>query len=587
MLKIKNIKHIKKLEADYKNHDLSDVVILSLPIHKQDVINPFTEKEKNIASSETLAKLVACSNNLLADNGYLFIYGTPAQLVEAYKNIPKTSKFRYWISVDAIDEIEKNTSDNLKHSHLGILMISKGDKYASLDTKNTRLPYIACSSCGRNVKDWGGKKHLMNTKGAGVSDVWRDFYKIKEKKKDPDNSSISLNIIDPLKSSINIKKAGLPENVKTRLLALVESQKKNVLIINVDESLLLPISNTQSISNKKQVFKVFSLKEIQNKVILGDCIEEMEKLSKQYPEGVFDLVFADPPYNLQKNYKVYDDGLADQEYINWCNRWLELCVRLTKPTGSIFILNIPKWALEHAKHLNKIAYLQNWIVWDALSTPKGKIMPAHYSLLYYSKSPSGFTFNRPDMIDHSSYCVRNTCVESRHHGLFETSYKVEVSDFWSDLHRIKHKKNRDDHPCQLPDKLMDRIIKTFSKEEDLVFDPFAGAGTTAIRAIKNNRRYTTIEIDPSYKEITEKKLLDILKNGEVQRHSVVKKTKTLYTKKYLETKAQELSISLGKKPSLEEFLSTYSLDIIGISQLYKEPEQVLKAGRIGLLNGSV
>lgn len=582
MIKTLKVKNLKEIEG---RNNPADVVILSLPVHRKDVLSPFTEQEMNFTSSETLARLVINSNNLVVDSGYLFIYGTPTQLIEAYKNIPKTSKFRYWISIDVINEIENNT-DHLKHSHLGILMISTGDKYSSLDTKNTRLPYIACSSCGRNVKDWGGKKHLMNTKGAGVSDVWRDFYKIKEKKKDPDNSSISLNIIDPLRASIDIEGGGLPENVKTRILSLVENHKKNVLILNIDKDLLLPISNKQIAARQKPSFRVFNSKEITDKVILGDCIVEMEKLSKKYPEGIFDLVFADPPYNLKKDYKVYDDTLADQEYIDWCNKWLELCVRLTKSTGSIFILNIPKWALEHAKHLNKIAYLQNWIVWDALSTPKGKIMPAHYSLLYYTKTPNGFTFNKSEKIDHLSYCVRNNCVESRNHGLFENSYKVEVSDFWSDLHRIKHKKDRDDHPCQLPDKLMDRVIKTFSNKGDLVFDPFAGAGTTAIRAIINNRKYTTIEIDPSYKEITQRKLDEIKKNGDIKRISISKKVKSLYSKKYLETKAQELSVSLGKKPSLDEFVRTFSLDVKEIMNLYDNPERVLKAGRIGLINST-
>ncbi|MBM2817573.1 MAG: Site-specific DNA-methyltransferase [Parcubacteria group bacterium] len=584
MLKTLELKNLGSLGLSQERAGLFHSVIVSLPIYKQDVLTPFNNNKRNTVISKTLSQVIDYATSCLITNGYLFIYGSPAQLIEAYSNIPKTSKFRYWISLDAINEIEESSFSHLKHSHLGILMISNGDKYLPLDTKNTRLPYVACSSCGKNVKDWGGKKHLMNTKGAGLSDVWRDFYKIKSKKKDPDNQNISLNIVDPKESLLKINGKSLPKEVLERLISLVDGYENDILNINVDEKLLPNYSNKKTPSGG--IIKVDS-SDIKNRVILGDCISEMEKLSKKYPEGVFDLVFADPPYNLKKDYKVYDDGLADQEYIDWCNKWLELCVRLTKPTGSIFILNIPKWALEHAKHLNNFAYLQNWIVWDALSTPKGKIMPAHYSLLYYTKNSSGFTFNKSSMIDHLSYCVRNTCVESRHNGLFGTSYKVELSDFWSDLHRIKHKKDRDDHPCQLPDKLMDRIITTFSKEGDLVFDPFAGAGTTAIRAIKNNRKYTTIEIDPSYKEITEKKLLDVVNNGEVRRQSVTKKVKTLYTKKYLETKAQELSITLGKKPTLKEFLKTYSLDIIGISELYSEPERVLKAGRIGLLNGTV
>ncbi len=583
---IKNIliEDTVSLNALKDKQDFFNTIIINLPIYEEDVISPFNTKLKNSVSSNTILEIIQTVENSLEKDGYLFIYGSPSQLIEVYSGLPSIFKFRHWISIDAVNQIEPVILNHLKHSHLGLLMLSKGNKHSRLDTKNTRFPYIACSACGKNVKDWGGKKHLMNTKGAGISDVWRDFYKIKATKTDPDNSKITLNIIDPSKDTVQLDGTGINKQIHQRIISLVGENNK-ILNINISKKLLKPLVNKVASIQRKNVLVDSSA--ISNKVILGDCIKEMEKLCNKYPEGVFDLVFADPPYNLKKDYKLYDDELADQEYIDWCNKWLELCVRLTKPTGSIFILNIPKWGLEHAKFLNKIAYLQNWIVWDALSIPKGKIMPAHYALLYYTKNPTGFTYNKPELIDHQSYCVRNSCVQSRKHDLLHTTYKVEVSDFWSDLHRIKHKKNRDDHPCQLPDKLMDRVIQTFSRENDLVFDPFAGAGTTAIRSLKNNRRYTTIEIDPAYKEITERKILDVKNNGEIKRQPVTQKTKTLYTKKFLETKAQELSIKLGKRPSLQEFISAYSLDVSAIEKLYKNPQQMLKAGRIGLLNGGL
>ncbi len=581
MTKILSITSAENLRKKKFLNGNFDTVILSLPIHSVDITNPFSDSIKNPQTAKSIGELVVQSAQCLNKDGYLFIYGSPIQLIEAYKSIPKEIKFRYWISIDVQNGIEEIRGNHLKHSHLGLLMLSKG-KYLPLNTKGTRQPYFACSACGKNLKDWGGKKHLMNTRGAGMSDVWRDFYKILKTKIDPDNRVIKLNVVDMEESVIKLSNLGLPKVIEERLLSLIDEPKRKVLIINLRAENLTSLAEQ---TNKTSMVVTFPTpKELENKVILGDCINVMEKLVQKYPDGVFDLVFADPPYNLQKKYTVYDDALADQEYIQWCNRWLELSIQLLKPTGSLLVLNIPKWALEHAKHLNRVAFLQNWIVWDALSTPKGKIMPAHYSLLYYTKSLSGHTFNKPASIPHRTYCVRNSCISSRNN-LYTQARTVEVSDFWSDLHRIKHKKNRDNHPCQLPDSLMDRIIKTFSNEQDLVFDPFAGAGTTAIRALKNNRKYMTVEIDPAYKEITENKLREIAGGNEIVR-TVVKKQKTFYTKKFLETKAQELSARLGKKPTMNEFVETFSLDMRAISELYERPERVLKAGRIGLLNSS-
>src|SRR3989344_4635150 len=238
MLRTLELKNLEGLGSFQTKTGLFHSVIVSLPVHKQDVLTPFNNNKKHSTISKTLSQIIDYATSCLITNGYLFIYGSPAQLIDAYSNIPKMSKFRYWISLDAINEIEESSFNHLKHSNLGILMISNGDKYLPLDTKNTRLPYIACSSCGKNVKDWGGKKHLMNTKGAGISDVWRDFYKIKSKKKDPDNQNISLNVVDLKESLLKINGKSLPKEVLERLVSLVGGHENNILNINVDEKLL-------------------------------------------------------------------------------------------------------------------------------------------------------------------------------------------------------------------------------------------------------------------------------------------------------------------------------------------------------------
>lgn len=81
-----------------------------------------------------------------------------------------------------------------------------------------------------------------------------------------------------------------------------------------------------------------------------------------------------------------------------------------------------------------------------------------------------------------------------------------VSDVWTDIHRIRHKKRRDKHPCQLPIPLIERLLLFSSDEGDIVFDPFVGTGTTAIAAKRLGRRFIGIDIDPNYVEIANKKL---------------------------------------------------------------------------------
>jgi len=116
-----------------------------------------------------------------------------------------------------------------------------------------------------------------------------------------------------------------------------------------------------------------------DRIILGDCIEILRAI----PSDSIDMCFADPPFNLKKKYNSYKDKLQDEEYIAWSKIWIEELVRVTKPTGSIFIHNIPRWLIYFAAILNEKAYFRHWIAWDAMSNPVGKtLLPAHYGILF-------------------------------------------------------------------------------------------------------------------------------------------------------------------------------------------------------------
>lgn len=238
-----------------------------------------------------------------------------------------------------------------------------------------------------------------------------------------------------------------------------------------------------------------------DKIYQGDCIEVMDRLYQEH--GAFvDLGFADPPYNLEKAYEGYSDAQADEEFIQWCNDWLLRYVRLLKPTGTLFVLNLPKWATHHAVFLNEHLYFQNWVVWDALSDPRGRIMPAHYSLLHYTAHPTDFTWYGVGAIEPASRCLRPKCIRSRKKSID----RENLTSIWHDIHRIKHKRDRDDHPCQLPEKLLDRVIRMASDPGDVVLDAFMGTGTSAVMAMKLHRAYVGVEQDAKYIAITERRL---------------------------------------------------------------------------------
>jgi len=240
-----------------------------------------------------------------------------------------------------------------------------------------------------------------------------------------------------------------------------------------------------------------------NQITQGDCLE----LFKDIPDNSVDMTFADPPFNLKKKYTSYNDSLEFQEYLDWCERWISEMVRVTKPTGSIFLHNIPKWLTYYATFLNKYAHFKHWIAWDAPTAPMGKsLQPSHYGILFYGKEAKGTKIHE----------LRYPHKRDRKQGYLLKDYGGKkdklhpfgplVSDVWTDIHRIKHNKKRDPHPCQLPIHLLDRLILLSTDENDIVLDPFSGTGTTAISAKRLGRRYIGFELDQEYVKISKRKL---------------------------------------------------------------------------------
>jgi len=241
-----------------------------------------------------------------------------------------------------------------------------------------------------------------------------------------------------------------------------------------------------------------------NKIIQGDCLT----LFQDIPDKSIDITFADPPFNLGKKYTSYRDNIRIEQYLEWCQKWISEMVRVTKPTGSIFVHNVPQWLTYYSHFLNKIADFKHWISWDAPTAPMGKsLQPAHYGILYYAK----------DIKQNKFYEIRYPHKRCRKCGYLLKDYGGKkdglhpfgplVSDVWTDIHRIKHDRYRDEHPCQLPVHLLERVILMSTDENDTVLDPFVGTGTTAVAAKRIGRKYIGFDLDPGYVDIAKAKLL--------------------------------------------------------------------------------
>lgn len=240
-----------------------------------------------------------------------------------------------------------------------------------------------------------------------------------------------------------------------------------------------------------------------DKVSIGDCLTILADIE----DNVVDVCFADPPFNLEKKYTTYKDQKPDKEYLAWCKKWIQELVRVTKPSGSIFIHNIPKWLTYYAGILNDIANFRHWISWDAMSNPLGKtLLPAHYGILFYTKEPKDFKFYEI-RAPHKRCRVCNNYIKD-YGGKKDQMHPFGalVSDVWTDIHRIRHNVRRDEHPCQLPLPILERIILMSSDAGDIVLDPFLGTGTTAIAAKTLGRHFIGMDIDPQYAEISRLKL---------------------------------------------------------------------------------
>lgn len=226
----------------------------------------------------------------------------------------------------------------------------------------------------------------------------------------------------------------------------------------------------------------------------GDCLEWMRTLP---PESV-DLLFADPPFNLKKDYgQGISDNLSPEEYLSWSYQWLDAAVPLLTEGGALWIYNLPRWNIMLGAYLMgkpELMFRHQVAVSMKMSLPiRGKLYPAHYSLLYFTRGKPRY-FERPRLpIEVCRHCGKEIHDYGGHRNKMNPE-GVNLSDVWTDLCPVRHRKDKHRAANALPEKMLERILTISSQAGDLVLDPFGGSGTTYAVAEKMQRRWLGIEL---------------------------------------------------------------------------------------------
>lgn len=221
-------------------------------------------------------------------------------------------------------------------------------------------------------------------------------------------------------------------------------------------------------------------------IIVGDAVSEMSKME---PNCV-DLIIADPPYNLGKDYGNNHDIQGFDQYLVFSKEWLSQAHRILKPTGTLYVFMGFRFISYFYDMLDRDLkmFFNSWIVWHyTQGTGKTRgFSPRHDDILMFTKSTS-FKFNLDAVrVPQKYYRERNNM------------RGANPGDVWQFSHVHYCHNDRQAHPTQKPEGLIERMVLASSDEGDLIVDPFCGSGTTLRVCQQTTRQAVGIEINPDY-----------------------------------------------------------------------------------------
>lgn len=234
-----------------------------------------------------------------------------------------------------------------------------------------------------------------------------------------------------------------------------------------------------------------------HKIIHGDVLTSIRTLDN---ESV-DLIFADPPYNIGKDFDGLKETWTEKEFLEWCYEWLEECHRVLKEDGTFYLMN----STENMPYLdiwcrNKF-YVKSRIVWAYDSSgvqAKAYFGSMYEPILMLTKREKNYTFNHGEIMIEAKTGSQRQLIDYRKNPPQPYNTKKVPGNVW-EFPRVRFKMDEyENHPTQKPEALLERIIKASSHAGGVVLDPFSGSFTTGATAKRLGRKSIGIEINEEY-----------------------------------------------------------------------------------------
>ena len=265
--------------------------------------------------------------------------------------------------------------------------------------------------------------------------------------------------------------------------------------------------------------KKTQLDEIENKILHQDVFETLDLL----PDNFIDLVFADPPYNINKRFNdVVFKKMNIQSYEEYTDQWMsKLKNKLTKD-ASLYVCGDWRSSAVLYTVLSKYFTIKNRITFER---EKGRGAKTNYKNcsedIFFCVNSNNYTFN-VDTVKLRKRVIapyrENGKPKDWEIGFGGVGYRdTYPSNLWTDITiPFWSMKENTEHPTQKPEKLLAKIILASSNKDDMVFDPFLGSGTTSVVASKLGRKHVGIEVDKKYCLISQKRLQEAEKDNSIQ-----------------------------------------------------------------------
>ncbi len=244
-----------------------------------------------------------------------------------------------------------------------------------------------------------------------------------------------------------------------------------------------------------------------NQIFNEDAVVGMQ----QIPDNSIDLVIADPPYCLGKDYGNHSDKLNPADYLDWTRQWLDIVIPKMKKTASLYIFVTWRFSPEIFSYIKTKLTMLNEIIWDRKVPSMGgstrRFSSVHDNIGFFVKS-GRYYFD----IDAVRIPYDEKTKKARTRSIFVGKKWLEVGynpkDLWSCARLHAEDPERQEHPTQKPLEIVERMIKASCPEQGIVLDPFMGSGTTAIAAYRMNRQFIGFELNSNYCKLIKKRLKD-------------------------------------------------------------------------------